>query len=526
MPETDSASVASAEGHTWPPRFFDSVDGEHDLPITEITGTLPPDLTGTLYRNGSGRWQIGSSQVNSIFDVDGMISAFILDGRGVHFRNRFVRTDHYRTTTAAGAMVQRGVTQQRPGGPLANIGRLPANTANTSVMLEPDSLLALHEGGRPHRMDLDTLDTLGMCSLGGALQGPAGAFSAHYTHDPVHNTSVNFGFDPYYPRIDPRRIRGARTPQERRRRLKELAGEAIPRIKLRMYETDNRTGRTRYLRSVPLPGQTSFPIVHDMALTARYGIFCVAPYRIRPAKFLLGARSMWDSLKLFDGEPTYLVLAPRNGDKLRIVETDPFFSWHYTNAFDDGDDVVVELSRWSLETLPGLHRFGIDTRLGIDTLYDGLSPAQQRDAGRVTRLRISASGRVTEEVAADLPADFPQFDQRRSTQRHDISYVTVQRSGESSGTGIARIDHRSGTTQQYRPPHNILLEPTFVPRSRTSAEDDGWVLTLGYDAAEHRSRLMIFDAAHLDAGPIAEAWLPFHLPMSYHGAFTSRVAAH
>jgi all-trans-8'-apo-beta-carotenal 15,15'-oxygenase len=35
---------------------------------------------------------------------------------------------------------------------------------------------------------------------------------------------------------------------------------------------------------------------------------------------------------------------------------------------------------------------------------------------------------------------------------------------------------------------------------------------------------MVFDAAHIDAGPIAEAWLPFHVPMSYHGTFTTRVA--
>lgn len=509
----------------WPSRFFDDVCGEQDLPITEITGTLPPDLTGTLYRNGSGRWHIGTSRVNSIFDVDGMISAFILDGRGVHFRNRFVRTEHYRRSTAAGAMVERGVAQQRPGGPLANLGRLPANTANTGIMVEPGALLALHEGGRPHRVDLDTLDTVGMCSLGGALRGPAGAYSAHYTHDPVRDTAVNFGLDPFYPRIDPAWIRAARTPQERRSRIRELAAEAIPRIRLRMYETCNKTGRTRYLRSVPLPVRGTFPVIHDMALTDRYAVFCVAPYRIRPVRWLLGMRSMWDALSLRD-EPTYLVLAPRNGDRVRVVETDPFFSWHYTNAFDDGDDVVVELSRWSLDTLPGLYRFGADTRLGIDTLYDGLSPAQQRDAGRITRLRISAGGRVTEEVAAELPADFPQFDQRRSTQRHDISYVAVQQSGTGHGIGIARIDHRTGTTQQYRPEHHILLEPTFVPRSRTSAEDDGWVLTVGYDEAAHRSRLMIFGAAHLDAGPIAEAWLPFHLPMSYHGAFTRRIAAH
>lgn len=68
------------------------------------------------------------------------------------------------------------------------------------------------------------------------------------------------------------------------------------------------------------------------------------------------------------------------------------------------------------------------------------------------------------------------------------------------------------------------MEPTFVPRPGGTAEDDGWLLTVGYHESQHRSRLMVVDAAHVADGPIAEAWLPFHVPMSYHGAFTNRVA--
>jgi all-trans-8'-apo-beta-carotenal 15,15'-oxygenase len=75
-----------------PSRYWESIVGECDVDVTEITGTLPEDLVGTPYRNGSGRWNIGSSQVESIFDADGMVSAFVLDGSGVRFRNRFVRT--------------------------------------------------------------------------------------------------------------------------------------------------------------------------------------------------------------------------------------------------------------------------------------------------------------------------------------------------------------------------------------------------------------------------------------------------
>ncbi|WP_433665301.1 carotenoid oxygenase family protein [Nocardia sp. CA-128927] len=501
--------------------FWESTSGEHDVEITEITGSLPPDLVGTLYHNGAGRGNVGSSSVDSLFDADGMVTAFSLDGSGVRFRNRFVWTKHYLKANKAGKLVQRGITRQRAGGILANAFRLPANTANTNVMTGPDSLFALHEVGKPHRLDPDTLETLGMCDLGGVLRGPQGAYSAHYCVDPATGSKVNFGFDACYPRFDPKWVLDAPDRGERLRRLRELAGEAIPRLRLRLYETD-RHGQTRYLRSVPLPGLTRVPLIHDMALTARYAIFTVSPFRMDPLA-ILGAKSYWNSMSVMDDEPTYLLLAPRDGGPVRVVETEPFFSWHYANAYDDGTDVVVDLSRYSPATIPGMQRWTADVRSGLQTIYHELSAAQQSDSVQLARYRISLSGRVIREPLADIVCDFPQFDQRRATAKHAFSYVVALYASDTEGSGIARIDNHTGTVQKYCPPGHIMVEPTFVPRDAKSAEDDGWVLTVGYDEAAHRSRLMVFDAAHIDAGPLAEAWLPFHVPLRYHGAFTDRV---
>jgi len=53
-------------------------------------------------------------------------------------------------------------------------------------------------------------------------------------------------------------------------------------------------------------------------------------------------------------------------------------------------------------------------------------------------------------------------------------------------------------------------EPLFVPRSKDSAEDEGWLVCLAYVAAEHRSALIVLDAKNLDAPPLAVARLPHH----------------
>jgi all-trans-8'-apo-beta-carotenal 15,15'-oxygenase len=500
---------------TEPSHYWDDIAGEFDLPVTEVDGRIPEELVGTLYRNGSGRWTVGESRVDSIYDADGMVSAFILDGTGVRFRNKFVRTRHYVRSTEAGRVVDRGFSSQRPGGSLASAFRLPANTANTSVMVNPDRLLALWEGGRPHELDLDTLDTIGLTSLCGALKGPVGAYSAHYSHDPVADTKINFGFDPYFPRIDlPWALRGTRGG-ERRRRIREVLGEAVPRVRLRLYETDA-GGVTRYLRSVPLPGMG---IIHDMALTARYAVFVLSPLRIN-AMALMGRNSFWDAMDFRADVPAYFVLAPRDGGPVRIAETDPFFHWHFTNAYDDGDDVVVELPRFAPKTYLGMKRYTAHIRSGTGQI----NRSGDSDAVVLTRFRISPTGRVTAEPLTDFGCEFPQIDQRRSTAQHDFTYVAVQQPRRFRGQGIARVDHRTGDAQRYCSPGQYLVEPTFVPRPGGTAEDDGWILTVGYDEGRHRSRLMIFEAPRLDDGPIAEAWLPFHVPMSYHGAFSPRVA--
>jgi all-trans-8'-apo-beta-carotenal 15,15'-oxygenase len=69
-----------------------------------------------------------------------------------------------------------------------------------------------------------------------------------------------------------------------------------------------------------------------------------------------------------------------------------------------------------------------------------------------------------------------------------------------------------------------VSEPIFVPAHPTAAEDDGWLLTVAYDPAHHRSRLLVLDAGDPEADALYVGHLRHHVPMGFHGTFTSRVA--
>lgn len=50
-------------------------------------------------------------------------------------------------------------------------------------------------------------------------------------------------------------------------------------------------------------------------------------------------------------------------------------------------------------------------------------------------------------------------------------------------------------------------------------EDDGWILSVGFDAKQQQSEVVILDAAHIEAGPVAT--LPLITPVGYgiHGTW-------
>ncbi|MGL5062828.1 MAG: carotenoid oxygenase family protein, partial [Microcoleus sp.] len=50
-----------------------------------------------------------------------------------------------------------------------------------------------------------------------------------------------------------------------------------------------------------------------------------------------------------------------------------------------------------------------------------------------------------------------------------------------------------------------------------------WLLVLMYDAANHRSTLVILDARDIAQEPVARLHLKQHIPYGLHGSFTSNV---
>jgi all-trans-8'-apo-beta-carotenal 15,15'-oxygenase len=471
QPSTDAA----ADWH----RIFESLRDEHDYEVREIEGTLPAQLTGTLYRNGPGIAEVGGKPFAHLFDGHGMISQFTLDGRGVHYRNRAVRTHKFLAERDAEQPQVRGFREQRPGGLPANFLRRPGNgnAANTSVTMHGESLLALWEAGRPWALDPDTLQTLGEYDFEGELKA-VHAFSAHPKHDPRTGETFNFGV------------------------------EYVPRPRIRSYRIDP-AGRLHQLGTVPLP----MPVMnHDFALTAKHLVYVIDPIVVRVGRLILGASSFDGALRWDASKPTYVLLVPRDGSAPRLLETEPFFHFHVNNAFEEGSDTVIDLVRYE------------DYAIGERSLR-GFRTGGFDEPGTLWRLRVKSDGRIERQELYEKQCEFPQHDWRRSTLPYRYSYLAGREGGLGPHTSILRVEVDSGERRAHDfGEGQVAGEPIFVPRASEGPEDDGWLLTVVYDAREHRSRLVILDAADLEGEPVASAHLTHHIPLGFHGTFTKRVA--
>ena len=92
-------------------------------------------------------------------------------------------------------------------------------------------------------------------------------------------------------------------------------------------------------------GHDEASMVHDFALTATKVIFVLPPIVLPriPVGLTLGQRSFAESLRYRPELGVDVVVVDRATGETRWLRTEQFMMFHTVNAWDDGDDVVVDV---------------------------------------------------------------------------------------------------------------------------------------------------------------------------------------
>jgi carotenoid cleavage dioxygenase len=208
-----------------------------------------------------------------------------------------------------------------------------------------------------------------------------------------------------------------------------------------------------------------------------------------------------------DGRPARVGLIPLGGDgsDVRWFEVAPCYVFHPLNAHDDGDKVVLDVVRY-------------------DRMFDARRLGPDEAAPLLWRWTLDlATGTVSEEQLGDRPFEFPRVDERLVGRPHRWGYGASVRRGDGDrgndfGGDLVRIDGKTGDQSVISlGDGHAAGEWSMVPRHADAAEDDGWLLSLGFDKTRDRGELLVLSAADPGAGPVARVVLPNRLPVGFHG---------
>ena len=280
-----------------------------------VRGTIPPELNGRFFRNGSNP-QSGTSP--HWFLGNGMLHGVRLEGgRAVWYRNRYVRTTLFANPEAGGI------------GPDGMPDRT-ASLANTHVVCHAGRILALEEGHFPWIVSKD-LDTVGPHDFGGKLKT---AMTAHPRICPETGELLFFGYSPIPPYLT--------------------------------YHRVAKDGTLVQSEEIAVKGPT---MMHDWNVTRHHVVFMDLPLIFDLEMLAKGGIP----IRWSDEYGARLGVMPRNGTNADVVwlEIDPCYVFHPMNAYEDGDTLVLDVARFQKMafgpqdtggTPSVLHRWVIDTK--------------------------------------------------------------------------------------------------------------------------------------------------------------------
>jgi all-trans-8'-apo-beta-carotenal 15,15'-oxygenase len=464
----------------WGNAFAHPASEFHPTQLQVRWGKIPDGLSGTLYRNGPGRLERGGQRVGHWFDGDGAILAVKFAGGAASGVYRYVQTKKYQAESQVDRWLYGNYGMLPAGNLWESWGKSLGNAANTSVLALPDRLLALWEGGMPHALDLDNLETIGTDNL--EFNSVPLVYSAHPKVNPISGHIYNFGISIG---IQP---------------------------KLNLYESDRRGKVIKYTQT-KLPRLTT---VHDFLIVGKYLVFCIPPIEIQPLPIIFGLASCSESIRWKPELGTQILVFDR--EDLTLVSSctaEPWFQWHFGNGAVDADgNICCDLVRYP----------DFDTNQFLREVASG--ETQTEAIGTLWQLVIDPIGGklISSIKLSDRSCEFPIVPQAQVGQDWRYTYLAVHKPDtifhqELVGT-IGRFDRQDQTlTTANLDRHLYPTEPIHVVDKFDP--NQGWILTVVYDGKNHQSEVWIYDCDRLNESPVCRLGLPSVVPMSFHGTWQS-----
>lgn len=454
----------------WTPNFT-----EFDAEDLEVIGTIPTDIDGVYIRNTENPVQEPIGNYHP-FDGDGMLHTMTFKGGKANYKNRFIRTRGFEAEQEAGAALWTGVANNpamsiRPG-PCTQDGI--KDSSSTDVVVHAGKILTTFwQCGEGYRLDPLTLEGEGIASW-----TPIDGISAHAKVDENTGELLFFNYSKYPP--------------------------------YQHYGVVNKDNHLVHYTAVPLPGPR---LPHDMAFSENYSILADFPLFWDPELLAKGRHHP----TYYPDMPSRFAILPRYGDQndVQWFEADSTYVLHWGNAFEEGDEVVLDgyfQEDPDPAPLPGLPPAVGKFMANVD---------EQSFKSKLHRWRFNLkTGAVTEQHLDDRILEFGTFNQRYAGRKSRYHYSTWTKPGWFLFSGVVKHDLETGESWQLAfGDERYGSEAPFVPRINAKDEDDGYLVSFITDMKLDQSECILVDAKDIEAGPVCRIILPHRISSGTHATW-------
>lgn len=446
-----------------------------DLDVIE--GAIPKDLDGIYLRNTENQVHQPLGRFHP-FDGDGMIHQIDFQNGRASYRNRFVRTRGFEAEQEANASLWGGLADpvqlaKRPG--WGAHGSLKDSSSTDIVVHAGKALSTFYQCGEGYRLDPQTLEQLG-------LEGwvPIDGISAHARVDEHTGELMFFNYSKHAPYLH--------------------------------YGVVDKNNKLVTYIPVPLSGPR---LPHDMAFTQNYAILNDLPV-FWDAELL---KRNIHAVRLHENMPSRFALVSRHGKgEIRWFEADPTYVLHWVNAYEDGDEVILD-GYFQEEPMPKPHK---DAPPGFEHMMAYLDEFSFKSKLHRWRFNL-ADGTTREEHLDDRIMEFGMINRRHAGRKYRYVYSTVAEPGWFLFKSFIKKDVVSGESWSYElGPGRYASEAPFAPRVGSQSEDDGYLVSFVTDENTGSSECVILDARRIEEGPICRVALPHKLCSGTHSFWASR----
>jgi carotenoid cleavage dioxygenase len=207
---------------------------------------------------------------------------------------------------------------------------------------------------------------------------------------------------------------------------------------------------------------------------------------------------------------------PRHGPSsaIRWFEASPTFVLHFVNAYEEGDEIVLDGFH---QGAPEPSGEGITDKWLRAFRYLALDQMQTR----LHRWRFNlVTGAVREERLSESLTEFGMVNGGYAARPHRYAYAATGVPGRFLFDGLVKHDVVTGSEERVAFGDGVFgSETAMAPRLGSTGEDDGYLVTIVSDVNADASFCHVYAAQAPSAGPVCVLRLPERVSSGTHATW-------